>query len=109
MCRLQSVVSGSTLQISSCRFSQSVFLHVKWPAQSLYYLQEAGKKLENTLGGCIALQCVVDSCLKTPSICPRSACRTGEAKMTNGYNLAARYVSHVMLLPSRLLFPLCVL
>ena len=35
MCRAQSVVSGSTLRIGSRHFSQSVFLHVKWPARNL--------------------------------------------------------------------------
>ena len=36
MCRAQSVVSGSTLRIGSRHFSQSVFLHVKWPARNLF-------------------------------------------------------------------------
>ena len=35
MCKAQSVVSGSTLRIGSRHFSQSVFLHVKWPARNL--------------------------------------------------------------------------
>ena len=36
MCRAQSVVSGhATLRIGSRHFSQSVFLHVKWPARNL--------------------------------------------------------------------------
>ena len=35
VCRAQSVVSGSTLRIGSRHFSQSVFLHVKWPARNL--------------------------------------------------------------------------
>ena len=33
--RAQSAVSGSTLRIGSHHFSQSVFLHVKWPARNL--------------------------------------------------------------------------
>ena len=37
VCRAQSVVSGSTLRIGSRHFSQSVFLHVKWPARNLSY------------------------------------------------------------------------
>ena len=35
VCRAQSVVSGSTLRIGLRHFSQSVFLHGKWPARNL--------------------------------------------------------------------------
>ena len=40
VCRAQSVVSGSTLRIGSRHFSQSVFLHVKWPARNLSIVRE---------------------------------------------------------------------
>ena len=44
VCRAQSVVSGSTLRIGSRHFSQSVFLHVKWPARNLSIYRHSSRR-----------------------------------------------------------------
>ena len=58
VCRARSVVSGSTLRTGSRHFSQSVFLHVKWPARNLSNDPATISSFDGPIGSCRTSACM---------------------------------------------------
>ena len=86
MCRAQSVGSGSTLRIGSRHFSQSVFLHVKWPARNLSINDHSVVQQKSSRKDQVVLQQRVT--LVKNHTCPASLDMVSELSARNGTDLA---------------------